>query len=67
MGGRVRSKNAVDALKPQMELFATQMSSSAANMVTSDGKLKLPKRKKVLTAEQEAEKQVVSFFKKLPN
>ena len=62
----MRSKSAAAALQPQMEAFASHMSGSASSMLAVDGKLKLPKRKKVLTPEQEAEKHVISFFKKLP-
>ena len=65
VGGRVKSKASIEALKPQMETFATHMSATASSMIPVDGKVKFPKRKKILSAEQEAEKQVVTFFKKL--
>ena len=55
----------MDALKPQLETFTAHMSGSACSMVAHAGALKLPKRKKVLTPDQETEKYVVTFFKKL--
>ena len=55
----------MDALKPSLETFAGQVAASAASMVTVAGTVKFPKKKKTLTAEQEAEKHVVTFFKKL--
>ena len=63
----MRSKHGMDALQPAMEAFAGHMSASANSVVPIDGKLKLPKKKKVLTPDQETEKYVVSFFKKLPS
>ena len=60
---RVRSKEACEALTEHMKNFSDEMHASAA-VVGVDGKIKNPKRKKILTPEQECDKLVVSQFKK---
>ena len=64
MSARIRSKASMHALQPQLNAFADELGKIAACLGT-DGKLKLPKRKKVLTETEEAEKKVTTFFKKL--
>lgn len=60
---RVRGKAAADALQENLKNFSDELQTNAA-CIGVDGKIKLPKKKKVLTADQECDKLVVAQFKK---
>ena len=60
---RVRSKEACGTLAEHMKSCSEELHSSAA-CVGVDGKIKLPKRKKILTPEPECDKLVVAQFKR---
>ena len=63
MSGRIRSKAAADALKPALDHIAEDLSKNAATL-NAQGQLKMPKRKKVLTEDEQIAKDLTSLFKK---
>ncbi|CAE7244625.1 unnamed protein product, partial [Symbiodinium sp. CCMP2456] len=65
ISGTVTSKGAREALNENLQNFADDVSASSA-LVGADGKLpKLPKKKKILTEEEQVDKQVLVQFKKM--
>ena len=64
VSGAVKSKGAGEVLHESLQVFTEDLAASTTT-VAPDGKIKLPKRKKVLTAEQEVDKTVVTQFKKM--
>ena len=64
VSGAVKSKGAGEVLHESLQVFTEDLAVSTTT-VAPDGKIKLPKRKKVLTAEQELDKTVVTQFKKM--
>ncbi|CAE7403074.1 unnamed protein product [Symbiodinium sp. CCMP2592] len=64
VSARVTSKGSAEALQENLVQFADDLTQNAATLGT-DGKIKLPKRKKNLTPEQETDKGMVALFKKL--
>ena len=65
ISGRIRSTTAREALSGQIDTALTELASKTAKLDNS-GKLKMPKKKKVLTPEQEADKLVDKAMKKPP-
>ena len=63
--GRIGSATAREALSGQIDTALTELASKTAKLDNS-GKLKMPKKKKVLTPVQEADKLVDKAVKKSP-
>ncbi|CAE7279275.1 unnamed protein product [Symbiodinium sp. CCMP2592] len=61
---RCRGKASCEALGEHIKAFSDELASNAA-LVGVDGKVKNPKKKKVLTPEQECDRMVVTLFKKI--
>ena len=64
ISGRIRSKIAADALQPALDGFADDLTKNAA-LINCQGKLKMPKAKKILSPEDQAAKDLTAMFKKL--
>ena len=64
ISARMRSKEAKEALSGQVETAMTDLAGKLARVDGGSGRLKMPKKKKVLTQEQETEKQVMAAKKK---
>ena len=62
----MRSKAAKEVLASQMDTSLTDLAGKVTRLETGSGKFKLPKRKKVLTEEQELERQLIATKKKPP-
>ncbi|CAE7496538.1 unnamed protein product, partial [Symbiodinium sp. CCMP2456] len=61
---RCRTAASCEALQEHMTAFSEELHTSAA-LVGVDGKIKNPKKKKILTPEQEVDKSTVACFKKI--
>ena len=61
----MRSAAAAAAINNQVQTFAEDIANRTAGMVGTDGKIKAPKKKKVLSPEEEADKMVATTSKKL--
>ncbi|CAE7841174.1 unnamed protein product [Symbiodinium necroappetens] len=64
VSGRVRSQGSAEALQENLGNFVEDLSATASQL-GNDMKLKMPKKKKVLSEEDLVNKQVVALFKRL--
>ena len=63
VSGRIRSQGSAEALQENLGNFVEDLSASASQL-GNDMKLKMPKKKKVLSEEELVNKQVVALFKR---
>ena len=63
ISGRIRSKAALQAFRPQLENFAQNLGSKAA-CVGQGGQLRFPKKKKILSPDEQCSKDLTIMFKK---